>query len=499
MFLKTLLCISSVIFVNASLPKIKFEYKYSFKGPHLIQADRSIPFWEYTGDAIASDENIRITPSLRSKRGAVWCKNPATFEHFSIEVVFKVTGRGRVGADGLAIWFTESKGIDGPVFGSNDYWKGLAVIFDSFDNDAQHNNPYISAFVNDGTHTFEHQNDGSTQQLGGCLRDFRNKQFPIRAKVEYYERVLTVFINSGLTNNKDDFELCLRVENVQLPKSGFFGVSAATGGLADDHDVLAFLTHSLVPPGQQAVETKVAEDERKKYEKEFEDYQKQLEQAKKEFQEQHPEKAKEIGNDQYMGQGDRELQMIFEGQNLIHQNIRDLSHKLDELLGRQELVLSRVSSLSSGVQVPQGSGSQGGQPAMIDTIKRHEVERVFNNHAELLKEARDIRTVLNDVQYKAGVIQSGLGQVHQGGGATGGGGLNAQMSMIMHELQENLRNVRTDVTNLVQQPHIGTACPPPTSCVSPVLFFIAIGIQLVIIVGYLIYRQNKDAQAKKFY
>lgn len=33
--------------------------------------------------------------------GSVWTKNPATFEHFSIEVVFKVTGRGRVGADGL--------------------------------------------------------------------------------------------------------------------------------------------------------------------------------------------------------------------------------------------------------------------------------------------------------------------------------------------------------------------------------------------------------------
>ena len=43
---------------------------------------------------------------------------------------------------------------------------------------------------------------------------------------------LQVFFNSGLTNNKDDFELCLRAENVELPKSGYFGVSAATGGLA---------------------------------------------------------------------------------------------------------------------------------------------------------------------------------------------------------------------------------------------------------------------------
>ena len=34
--------------------------------------------------------------------------------------------------------------------------------------------------------------DGSTQQLAGCLRDFRNKPFPVRAKIEYYQNTLTV-------------------------------------------------------------------------------------------------------------------------------------------------------------------------------------------------------------------------------------------------------------------------------------------------------------------
>jgi len=34
--------------------------------------------------------------------------------------------------------------------------------------------------------------DGSQQQLGGCLKDFRNKPFPVRAKIEYYKRALTV-------------------------------------------------------------------------------------------------------------------------------------------------------------------------------------------------------------------------------------------------------------------------------------------------------------------
>jgi len=53
-----------------------------------------------------------------------------------------------------------------------------------------------------------------------------------------------------MTNNNDDYEVCLRAENVILPKNGYFGVSAATGGLADDHDVFHFLTTSLHPPNQ---------------------------------------------------------------------------------------------------------------------------------------------------------------------------------------------------------------------------------------------------------
>ena len=60
------------------------------------------------------------------------------------------------------------------MYGSSDQWIGLGVFFDSFDNDNKHNNPYIMAMTNDGTKHFDHQNDGSTQQIAGCLRDFRS-------------------------------------------------------------------------------------------------------------------------------------------------------------------------------------------------------------------------------------------------------------------------------------------------------------------------------------
>lgn len=52
-------------------------------------------------DAIASEESVRITPSLRSQKGQIWTKNPTNFEWWEVDVVFRVTGRGRIGADGL--------------------------------------------------------------------------------------------------------------------------------------------------------------------------------------------------------------------------------------------------------------------------------------------------------------------------------------------------------------------------------------------------------------
>ena len=131
------------------------------------------------------------------------------------------------------------------MYGSSDMWNGLGVFFDSFDNDNKHNNPYIMAMTNDGTKQFDHQNDGSTQQIAGCLRDFRNKPFPVKAKIEYFKNTLTVLFHNGMSNNDKDFEMCVRAENVILPKNGYFGVSAATGGLADDHDVLRCVSQPL--------------------------------------------------------------------------------------------------------------------------------------------------------------------------------------------------------------------------------------------------------------
>lgn len=237
---------------------------------------------------------MRVAPSLRSQKGAIWTKSPTNFDWWEVEIQFRVTGRGRLGADGLAFWYTTEHGdYNGDVYGASDKWVGLGLFFDSFDNDNKHNNPYIMAVLNDGQRSFDHDNDGTTQALAGCLRDFRNKPYPTKAKIEYYNNVLTVLFHGGMNNNPNEYEMCLRAENVVLPKHGYFGVSAATGGLADDHDVYHFLTTSLLPYDQQTggAQPPAPAEDNDKLTMEYEQYQKKLEQQKEEYHKEHPELA----------------------------------------------------------------------------------------------------------------------------------------------------------------------------------------------------------------
>lgn len=481
------LIFSCICVVLASIPHKKFEYKYSFKPPYLAQKDGSVPFWEYGGNAIASAENVRVAPSLRSQKGAIWTKSKTNFDWWEVELVFRVTGRGRIGADGLAFWFTESKGAyDGPVFGSSDKWVGLGVFFDSFDNDNKHNNPYIMAMVNDGTREFDHANDGLSQMLSGCVKDFRNKPFPTRAKIEYYMNTLTVLFHNGMTNSDQDYEICLRVENLQLPKTGYFGVSAATGGLADDHDVLHFLTTSLYPPGSQppapsSQAHKLSPEEEVKLTQEYQEYQKKLDHQKEEYKKEHPganlKDHESEFEDWFESDSQRELRQIFSGQSQILDQVRLLSQKLDEVVGRQERALGLISALSGGaVQHGVQPGVPGGQ-IPVDTIRRHEVDTVLSNQNSIIAQTRELRGFLVEIHSKAeSLLQKAP---------------TADASNVLRELKDGIGSLKQ------QAPMPGpTTCG---NCVSPLLLFLAFGGHLVIMFIYSLYRDNKGAQAKKFY
>ncbi|XP_076844957.1 protein ERGIC-53 [Brachyhypopomus gauderio] len=464
-----------------SAPHRRFEYKYSFKGPHLTQSDGTIPFWVHTGSAIPSMDQVRITPSLRSQRGSVWTKSPVDFNQWEAEVAFRVSGRGRTGADGLAIWFTSSQGLEGPVYGAADQWNGVGIFFDSFDNDGKKNNPAIVVVGNNGKLVYDHQNDGSTQALGTCLRDFRNKPYPIRAKIIYYQKTLTIWINNGFTPEKEDYEFCTKVDNMIIPHVGFFGISAATGGLADDHDVLSFLLFRLTEPGQilPPPEQDIPKEEQDKYQKEFENFQEDLKTKKEEFQKEHPDVQGEPF-DMYDSVVERELQQVFEGQNRIHLEIKQLNRQLAMILDEQRRYVSVVTEEISK------RGAAGQAPSQ-------ELDTVVSSQQEILRTLSDLRNTFS----------ASMNQVAEQGNA---GGLSSfETIQHLNDVKEHLHVVKRNVEYIIQKntaPAEKQNCPelPPfPACLSTTHFVIVVVIQTLLFFGYVMYKSQQEAAAKKFF
>lgn len=457
----------------------RFEYKLSFKGPHLVFKDGTVPFWEHGGSAIASNDQIRITPSIRSQKGRVWSKNNVTFDDWEIQVALRINGRGRIGADGMAIWYTDRIGHEGSVFGSNDYWNGLGIFLDSFDNDAQQNNPYILVMTNDGTKSYDHHRDGINQQIGGCLRDFRNKPFPINIKVEYYKKALTIYYHDGLNSDLTNFEICTRIENVELPKNGHFGVTAETGGLADDHDVLSFITHSLSERHSNEVPINQMTEEQKKYDKEYEEFIRNLELEKEKYKKEHPETASELIDEtkNYENELDRQFRTILDVQNTIHGSIRLLDNKLAEILGRQERIVSMLSSTNNQQQVNT-------QVKPVDTFNRQEVSQVMSQQNELVKNIRDIQSSINDIHKKTNSLS--------------GGQANSGDSAALNHIKDGLQTFRQEV-NLLLSKNQPPKCPETPSCLTTFYFTLLLLGQTTLFVIYFIYKSRSESVMKKFY
>lgn len=52
-------------------------------------------------DAILGLEEVRLAPSMRNRSGAVWSRTPVLFPAWEVEVQMRVTGPGRLGAQGM--------------------------------------------------------------------------------------------------------------------------------------------------------------------------------------------------------------------------------------------------------------------------------------------------------------------------------------------------------------------------------------------------------------
>ena len=175
-----------------------------------------------------------------------------------MHVEFRVSGKGKdLYGDGLAFWYARDPLRLGPVFGNEEVFWGLGIFLDTYANQYaahSHSHPYISAMVNNGTLKYDHDRDGTHTELAGCEAKFRGREHDTHLLIRYVGNTLTVETDVEGTG---EWKSCFSASGVELPTGLHLGLSATTGELSDNHDIIAIRTYEL-----EASETGESEDRR---------------------------------------------------------------------------------------------------------------------------------------------------------------------------------------------------------------------------------------------
>lgn len=220
--------------------------EYSMGRP--LTGGSTTQYWQISGAAMLTDEHVRLTPDEQSKSGAVWGMMPCFIRDWEVHIQTKVHGHNsRFYGDGLAFWYTSDRNQVGPVFGSKDLFKGLALFFDTYANqngEHAHEHPYVSAQINNGSASYDHDRDGTHTELDGCTSHFRGTDHETHFSIRYIgsKNRLTVQYD---VENEGKWTQCLDRFGVHLPTGYYFGFSASTGDLSDHHDILSVKFYEL--------------------------------------------------------------------------------------------------------------------------------------------------------------------------------------------------------------------------------------------------------------
>jgi len=226
------------------------EHLHSIVPPFLFGVTTTLPHWEFGGSTISTENYLRLTPNIKSRVGWLWNIEPITSTNFEIEFTFHVHNTESLGADGFALWLVKTPKKIGSLFGNEETFDGYGIIFDSYDNNADGEEPSISLITNDGTQKkWDYENDLKDQKLGHCRSDYRNPTTGrVKSKLVYENNRLTYLVD---TYDQNDYHECFSVTDVKIPVGARLGVTGATGGVSDNHDVHSIVYRNLNPSAEK--------------------------------------------------------------------------------------------------------------------------------------------------------------------------------------------------------------------------------------------------------
>jgi mannose-binding lectin 1 len=247
----------TVAFVAARAAPSDGLHRGDVSPPHSLEAPyihdwwiEGVPHWDIGGDAVVTADFVRLTPNQASRFGYAWSTLPVDFKSWEARLAFYARSRSVPGADGFALWYAETpyKGPRaGPVLGMTRNFRGIGILFDSYDNDNLRDNPVVVGVnnVRGDINTWDPETDFSRSASFRCQHDFRRSTAgPVELVLTYAEERLTAKL---INPNHRNEVICGSIPDLQLPTGWYFGLTATTGGVSDNHDIISF---TLRPVGE---------------------------------------------------------------------------------------------------------------------------------------------------------------------------------------------------------------------------------------------------------
>lgn len=228
------------------------ELEYlSFSAPFTTvnsQGERQVSkTWRASGSTAVHSNFARLTPDRQSKKGALWSTKAIGTTELSVSVKFRISGQGKkYFGDGMAFWITDLRSAkSGDFHGSTEKFNGIGIIIDTFKNaELLSYHKDVTVVVNDGSKDVEEMLSNSV----GCNGDIRYHEDRGDFSIASSSRIkftitdtLDVYLDAS---NSGEYKECASLKvDLNLAKS-YLGISASTGQLADNHDILELMAFS---------------------------------------------------------------------------------------------------------------------------------------------------------------------------------------------------------------------------------------------------------------
>ncbi|KAJ5569525.1 uncharacterized protein N7459_008955 [Penicillium hispanicum] len=268
----SLLCLTGLasVSVNAYEPDSNIKNiplrTHSLTSPYL-DSDFQNRWFDFGGDTvIRADKYIRLTADRPSQQGWIFSRVPLTATNWQIELEFEIHGNGNLHGDGFALWLTKQRATQGPVFGSTDKFEGLGIFFDTYKNNRPGVSfPYVMAMMGDGETSYDQAHDGKGNELAGCsARGLRNAPVPTKARLTYFQ---DKSLELELQYKTEDswincFTLSAEEAKIAIPSVAYLGLSAETGELSDNHDIISLKAENLYPVNRNSAGNRGSDNSR---------------------------------------------------------------------------------------------------------------------------------------------------------------------------------------------------------------------------------------------